>query len=51
MKSSASGLHVLKISKQIGEALALHYDDRIARVLAKALPNLLLLLVSLVASR
>ena len=26
-----------EISKQIGEALALHYDDRIARVLAKAL--------------
>lgn len=25
-----------EISKQIGEALALHYDDRIARVLAKA---------------
>ena len=24
-----------EISKQIGEALALHYDDRIARVLAK----------------
>jgi hypothetical protein len=25
-----------EISKQIGEALALHYDDRLARVLAKA---------------